>query len=629
MQTSNSLGFVVWGVKNGFQNNLFSHNLSDSIRATLIDIQELCMSQYSDFYAIERIGRDTLVSLYDPTVMDYSGSRKAYIVFSIIFPSGSVPSANVFELLANFKNYYKVESAGLPSQEIFLRKLVEFNTTASTNSNASVGTQMGFKNYASLDEIKEVFTDLDILDYRKIYFFDRPNAYVSSNPNFVAVTSLVRKYKVEMQNYNGQDYQILINGITLHSSHIKQLAPGIIEINDLNKTDKIEIRRGGSSQAFESFYARDKQHVLLPVPRVDHPKQFIIENFDPSRYRVKVDSREMQASLINGNSFFVAITAEFVLVEIIDKQTNAVVQTHNTRSHKTYKMVFNGANSRTHGTSGPATGGLGGNVGGVNFGGDEKPKKESKKGIFVMVFVLVLFAVFGITGWQLGWFSENVPPIHTGNGTSTTETNPPTTNNPTPDPKDQLPNNPSGYTVKPGSEEILTEKGLFKKSTKRFYRYFNGKWSYSEEITPLDWKDLKDKEKPVMLKEFFKKNSPEENEKIEAEKKKAGTGADRKADAAAKVKAAADAAAAAKAIADEKADADAAAKAEEEKEKEKKNKCKTICDNLSACLKDNPTSKKDKKKWDAKVNVFILDYNNNKCDCTDIKKAIDKKRAGL
>ena len=95
MQTNNSLGFVVWGVKNGFQNNLFSHNLSESIRTTLIDIQELCMPQYSDFYSIERIGGDTLVSLYDPTMMDYSGSRKAYIVFSIIFPQGIAPSADV------------------------------------------------------------------------------------------------------------------------------------------------------------------------------------------------------------------------------------------------------------------------------------------------------------------------------------------------------------------------------------------------------------------------------------------------------------------------------------------------------------------------------------------------------
>ena len=519
MQTSNSLGFVVLGVKNGFQNNLFSHNLSDSIRTTLIDIQELCMSQYSDFYSIEQIGRDTLVSLYDPTVMDYSGSRKAYIVFSIIFPSGSVPTANVLELLASFKNYYKVESAGLPSQEIFLRKLLEFNTKVSTNSNASVGTQIGFKNYVSLDEIKEVFTDLDILDYRKIYFFDRPNAYVSSNPNFIAVTSLVRKYKVEMQNYIAHDYQILINSITINSSQIKQLAPGIIEINDLNKTDKIEIRRGGSPQAFESFYAREKKHILLPVPRVDHPKQFIIENFDSSRYLVKVDSREIEPSINNGNTASVAISSEFVKVEIIDRQTSAVVQTHNTRTHKTYKMVFNGANNITNGVSGPTVV-LGGNVGGVSFGGDEKPKKESKKGLFVMVFVLVLFAGFGITGWQLGWFSENVPPIHTGNGTSTTESNPTAETNPTPDPKDQRPNNPSGYTVKPGSEEILTEKGLLKKSTKRFYRFFNDKWSFSEENTPLKWKDLTDGDKTVMLNEFFKKNSQEENVKIEAEKKK-------------------------------------------------------------------------------------------------------------
>ena len=616
MQTSNSLGFVVWGVKNGFQNNLFSHNLSDSIRTTLIDIQELCMSQYSDFYAIERIGRDTLVSLYDPTVMDYSGSRKAYIVFSIIFPSGSVPTANVFELLANFKNYYKVESAGLPSQEIFLRKLVEFNTTTSTNSNASVGTQMGFKNYASFDEIKEVFTDLDILDYRKIYFFDRPHAYVSSNPNFIAVTSLVRKYKVEMQNYIAHDYQILINSITINSSQIKQLASGIIEINDLNKTDKIEIRRVGSSQVFESFYAPDKQHILLPVPRVDHPKQFIIENFDSSRYLVKVDSREIEPSSNNGNTASVAISSEFVKVEIIDRQTSAVVQTHNTRTHKVYKMVFNVANSSTYGISGP-TGVLGGNVGGVSFGGDEKPKKESKKGLFVMVFVLVLFAGFGITGWQLGWFSENVPPIHTGNGTSTTESNPTAETNPTPDPKDQRPNNPSGYTVKPGSDEILTEKGLLKKSTKRFYRFFNDKWSFSEENTPLKWKDLTDKEKPSMLKEYFTKNSQEENVKIEAGNKQT---TDTKADAAAK------------AVADAEA-ADAAAKAEaekeKEKEKEKKDKCKLICDKLKNYLSEDLNTVKKKKAWKTKITSILNEYKVNDCDCQDTIDKINTKRSGL
>ena len=204
------------------------------------------------------------------------------------------------------------------------------------------------------------------------------------------------------------------------------------------------------------------------------------------------------------------------------------------------------------------------------------------------------------------------PPTKTGANT-TTESNPPTA----PDPKGLQPSNPIGYTVKPGSEDILTEKGILKKSTKRFYRYFNGKWAYSDENTPLKWNDLKDKEKPVMLKEYFTKNSQEENvnmdaagDKLAAEKEHVKMEEDKKKAAAAK------------------AAADAAAKAKAE-EKEKKDKCKTICDNLSASLKDPINNKNLQKKWLAKVNGFILDYNYNKCDCTDIKKAIDKKRSGL
>ena len=518
MQTNNSLGFVVWGVKNGFQNNLFSHNLSESIRTTLIDIQELCMPQYSDFYSIERIGGDTLVSLYDPTMMDYSGSRKAYIVFSIIFPQGLAPVADVFELLGSFKNYYKVESNGLPSQEIFHRKLIEFNVKSSTPPNSSGGTQIGFKNYVSFDEIKEVFTDLDILDYRKIYFFDRPNSYVTSNPNFVSVTSLERKYTVQIQNYNAHDYQISINGITANSSLVKQVAQGKVEITDLNKIDKIEIKRGGA-QLIESFYVRDRQHVILPLPKVDHPSHFTIRNFDPSRYRVMVNKQEQPTSHMSGSELKIAISTEIVVVDIIDKQTNAVLQTHDTRLNKTYVMLFNGGSNRTTGVPLTGSGIIGGNLVGSTFGEQEKPKKKSKAGLIVILSSVVLLAAVGISGWKLGWFGNETNTA--GTGTKNEESNSGTDNNnktdttSTPAPPKLV--NPPGYTVKTGSEAILTEKGILN-SNKRYYRFYNDKWEYSEQINKDNWKTTPDADKVAVYLKFFSRNSAEKNLIVEQEK---------------------------------------------------------------------------------------------------------------
>lgn len=241
MQTENGLGFVVWGVKNGFQNSMFSYKLSDTVKDSLVDIQELCMPCYSDFYSIESLRGYSIVSLYDPTVMDYSGSRKAYIVFSIIFASGTFPVDNVFELLKEFKNYYKVESNGIPSQEIFQRKMASFKVRQDTRSFLSYGSKIGYKYYNSQNEIQNIFSSLDSLDFRKIYFFDRENIYVTSNPNFIAVESLVRVFSLMLKNFNELEYQILVNR-SLPNSNQLQIDNSFTKIINLQKNDRVEIK---------------------------------------------------------------------------------------------------------------------------------------------------------------------------------------------------------------------------------------------------------------------------------------------------------------------------------------------------------------------------------------------------
>ena len=413
-----------------------------------------------------------------------------------------------------------MESNGLPSQEIFHRKLIEFNVKSSTPPNSSGGTQIGFKNYVSFDEIKEVFTDLDILDYRKIYFFDRPNSYVTSNPNFVAVTSLERKYSVQIQNYNALDYQIFINGITATSSIVRQVAQGKVEITDLNKIDKIEIKRGGA-QLIESFYVRDRQHVTLPLLKVDHPSHFTIRNFDPSRYRVMVNKQEQPTSHMTGSELKVAISTEHVFVEIVDKTTNATVQNHDTRLNKTYVMLFNGGSNRTTGIPLTGSGIIGGNLGGSTFGKPEEPKKKSKAGLIVILSSVVLLAAVGIIGSQTNWFGLIIEDSKIASSTTNAEPKERTENVGIDDNTEQEVKliNPDGFTAKPGKEAILTDNGLNKDGS--FYRYFNGKWEVKPKTadgTKSNWQPLKDVDKTFIIALFFSINSAEQNKKIEEEK---------------------------------------------------------------------------------------------------------------
>ena len=511
MQANNNLGFVVWGVKNGFQNNLFSHNLSESIRTSLVDIQELCMPQYGVFYSIERIGSDTLVSLYDPTVMDYSGSRKAYIVFSIIFPSGFSPASNIFDLLESFRNYYKIESNGLASNEIFLRKLNEFNVKSSSLANANFGTTIGYKNYENIAELTEIFSDIDILDYRKVYFFDRPNSYVTSNPNFTAVTSLQRKYSVDLINYNPHDFQITINGIAVTNENLHIQGPYAKLIN-LKRYDKIEIKRGGS-QPVASFNANEKNRVDLPKTQPATPKEFIIRNLNPNKHRVVVNDMEQPTSHMTGSELRVAISTEHVRVKIIDKVSNQTIQEHDTTLHKTYVMMINSYGVGTGGNGGTGVSGGNNNGGGTLIsGGSDKPKKKSKAGLIITLSSIVLLAGIVITGWQLGLFTGETNT--TDNASTENASANAATKNVVPEPEDSNDDNglvaPEGYTVKPGKEAILTENGLNKDGS--FYRYFNGKWEVKPKTaddTEGKWQNIKERDKEYFLSTCFVKKKEE------------------------------------------------------------------------------------------------------------------------
>ena len=514
MQTNNSIGFVVWGVKNGFQNNLFSHNLSESIKTMLIDIQELCMTHYSDFYSIERISNETVVSLYDPTFMDYSGSRKAYIVFSVIFPQGTAPADDIFQLLESFRNYYKVESNGLPSQEIFYRKLVQFQTKPSSIQN--YGTKVRYMNYSSLSEIKYVFKELDILDNRKIYFFDKPNNYVSRDQSLTEVLSLVRKYSVEIKNYT-QEYEIYINGV-------KKMNPNTVNfiavLTDLNKTDKIEIKKRGV--LVETFSVQDKKAITLTGTQGTNNNQFTICKLNKDKHYVEVNGIKIDTSATSLDGKLVFPITQNCTVAIFEKETNKRIGFINTAETKSYQLIVQtyGLNNSSSISSAKLDGNLNSNSAlNTTESSNSNVKKTGKSKKYLLIGFFLLLIGVGTLGVNLGWFnlqekvevssdsippkkveviSDTLPPKKVEPVVGTGEANPPK------DPSTQL-KCPEGYTLKDEKyKKILTQEGLLHKDNSSYYRFFDNKWEYKESSSG-NWKDASTGDKGAMLDNYFTK----------------------------------------------------------------------------------------------------------------------------
>jgi hypothetical protein len=132
-----------------------------------------------------------------------------------------------------------------------------------------------------------------------------------------------------------------------------------------------------------------------------HPGYFTIRNLDPTRYRVKINGQEQPTSHMSGNELIIAISVEHVVVEIVDKITNVIVQAHDTRINKTYEITLPSIERRDFLVS------------------QEIVKNaELKLNLKILIPIISLLFVFGLgfTGWQLGWFGgakENSPSVVT------------------------------------------------------------------------------------------------------------------------------------------------------------------------------------------------------------------------
>lgn len=495
----NQIGYVIWGIKHEFSKKIFSNNIDIRLINSLFDVRDLFQGKAQQSFSIEKVFDYTLVTLYDPSTIDSSGARQAYIAFTISIQNDYLPNGNILEWLSELKTEYD-KKGNYAMNENFNAIINKFSVVSNPkNSSRQLEKKnIGFYDFSNTSEILEIFSDLDTMGFPKIYFFNPHNSYVDNISNFEKVTSLERKYSVQIINFIPQEHQLFIND-NLIKPH--QTSSGRVEINDLRKKDNIKVKRG-ISQAIVDLYAKDQHEIILPKIEQPASNTFTINKLDKEKYNVKVNGVEVNTAYTLNGVLKINISTPHVIVEIIDKKTYKSIQTHDTRILKTFELTVstdnddssNGKNTKERNRDGNNP-----NEDNTSIG------QKSKRGLVITLISLVLLVGIGITGWQLGWFGpETIANATTNEATKNVTTIP-----------DSVKINPAisedypGYTLKENFSIFKTEEGYTEKNKDK-YRLKNGKLEIKYFLTDNksygEWKEMKPEMVKVILQNYFNKS---------------------------------------------------------------------------------------------------------------------------
>jgi hypothetical protein len=169
------IGFVIWGVRNGFNPDLLSDGLVPEVRNRLSDgMRQICLSLSDRFYGIERSSSHVLVTAYKPDAADHVG-RKAYIAITLFIPLGKCFQGNVLWTLNRLLDYYE-EKQGREtgnnrfSAGMFREQFAELGTAPYSGPHGH-GDVLGAKSFSGPDEVEDHFKKPTIPGYRKVFFF--------------------------------------------------------------------------------------------------------------------------------------------------------------------------------------------------------------------------------------------------------------------------------------------------------------------------------------------------------------------------------------------------------------------------------------------------------------------------
>ena len=219
-----NIGFVVWGVRNGFEVMLAS-NLTEAeiLKSDVVsdNMRQVCNTTSESFFSIHRNQRFGVVTIYHCDAKDMVG-RKAYVAISLYIPSTYQFVGDVYAVLNQLKSFY-IQKQGDSYVNMFTAEMFteQYRSLDCQQNNGFIipGTKKGYYKFTSLNEIRERFQLLDISGYQAAFFIPSnvtgPETQLSG---YQAISEFKQTITVTIEGFDSSSHKILFKDQPIETS---------------------------------------------------------------------------------------------------------------------------------------------------------------------------------------------------------------------------------------------------------------------------------------------------------------------------------------------------------------------------------------------------------------------------
>jgi hypothetical protein len=276
-----NIGFVIWGVRNGFEVMLAS-NLSEVefLKSDVVtdNMRQVCNTTSETFYSIHRNQKFGAVTIYHSDAKDMVG-RKAYVAISLYIPANYQFIGDVGLVLNHLKNFYIQKQADSYVNMFTAQMFTEqYSTLDCEKNNGFVipGSNKGYLKFNNLNDIKERFRLLDINGYQSAFFI--PSS-VTGPENQLQGYQIINEFKdtirIIVEGFDSSRHKIMYNNEPINSIETNfslEVKPG----NEITFIDLINNRR----QSFLRFTPNQVINLVALFPVIT-TKSYDFESKDP------------------------------------------------------------------------------------------------------------------------------------------------------------------------------------------------------------------------------------------------------------------------------------------------------------------------------------------------------------
>ena len=279
-----NIGFVIWGVRNGFEVMLAS-NLSEVefLKSDVVsdNMRQVCNTTSETFYSIHRNQKFGVVTIYHSDAKDMVG-RKAYVAISLYIPANYQFIGEVGAVLNHLKNFYIQKQADSYVNMFTAQMFTEqYSTLDCEKNNGFVipGSNKGNLKFNNLNDIKERFRLLDINGYQSAFFI--PSSVTGPEyqlQGYQIINEFKDTIRIIVEGFDSSRHKIMYNNALINNlgtNFSLEVKPG----NEITFIDLINNRR----QSFIGFTPNQVINLVALFP-VIVSKSYDFESTDPLNF---------------------------------------------------------------------------------------------------------------------------------------------------------------------------------------------------------------------------------------------------------------------------------------------------------------------------------------------------------